>query len=122
MYIYQNTDWHKFVWDGETIQNILLKIKKAQGFLFGKMSNLGFEVQNNATLQTLTENIIKSSEIEGELLDRRSVRSSIANRLGIDIAGETTCSRNIEGIVEMMLDATHNHSKPMTKERARLRM
>ena len=78
MYIYQNTDWHKFVWDGEIIQNILLKIKKAQGFLFGKMSNLGFEVQNNATLQTLTENIIKSSEIEGELLDRRSVRSSIA--------------------------------------------
>ena len=65
-YIYQNADWNKFSWDGDKIQNLLLKIKKAQGYLFGKMSNLGFEVQNSATLQMLTENIIKSHEIEGE--------------------------------------------------------
>ena len=112
-YIYQNTDWNKFSWDGDKIQNLLLKIKKAQGYLFGKMSNLGFEVQNSATLQMLTENIIKSHEIEGELLDRRSVRSSIAIRLGIDTAGETPYSRNIEGVVEMMLDATQKYSQIM---------
>ena len=106
-YIYQNTDWNKFSWSGDKIQNLLLKIKKAQGYLFGKMSNLGFEVQNSATLQMLTENIIKSHEIEGELLDRRSVRSSIAIRLGIDTAGETPYSRNVEGVVEMVLQACH---------------
>ena len=116
-YIYQNADWNKFSWNGDKIQNLLLKIKKAQGYLFGKMSNLGFEVQNSATLQMLTENIIKSHEIEGELLDRRSVRSSIAIRLGIDTAGETPYSRNVEGVVEMMLDATQKYSQIMTKER-----
>ena len=116
-YIYQNTDWHKFRWCGDKIHKLLLEIKKAQGFLLGKMTNLGFEVQNNATLQMLAENIIKSSEIEGEILDRRSVCSSIAIRLGIDIAGETSLSRNIDGVVEMMLDATQEYQKEMTKER-----
>ena len=116
-YIYQNADWHKFIWDGEKIQNLLLQIKKAQGYLLGKMETLGFEVQNNAYMQVLTENIIKSSEIEGEILDRHSVCSSVANRLGIDIGGEIKSSRHIEGIVEMMLDATQNFNSAMTKER-----
>lgn len=116
-YIYQNPDWHKFSWDGEKISELLYKIKKAQGFLLGKMDALGFDVQNKATLQVLTENILKSSEIEGEILDRHSVCSSIARRLGIDFGGDIKSSRNIEGVVEMMLDATQKFDVPMTKER-----
>ena len=116
-YIYQNTDWHNFRWCGEKIQNLLLEIKKSQGYLLGKMDSLGFDVKNNALLQVLTENIIKSSEIEGQILDKHLVRSSIARRLGIDIGGETPVSRDIEGVVEMMLDATQNYSSNMTKER-----
>ena len=117
IYIYQNTDWHSFRWCGEKIQNLLLEIKKSQGYLLGKMDSLGFDVKNNALLQVLTENIIKSSEIEGQILDKHLVRSSIARRLGIDIGGETPVSRDIEGVVEMMLDATQNYSSNMTKER-----
>lgn len=116
-YIYQNADWHSFRWCGEKIQNLLLEIKKAQGFLLGKMDSLGFDVKNNALLQVLTENIIKSSEIEGQILDKHLVRSSIARRLGIDIGGETPVSRDIEGVVEMMLDATQNYPSEMTKYR-----
>ncbi len=116
-YIYQNSDWHSFRWCGEKIQNLLLEIKKSQGYLLGKMDSLGFDVKNNALLQVLTENIIKSSEIEGQILDKHLVRSSIARRLGIDIGGETPVSRDIEGVVEMMLDATQNYSSQMTKER-----
>lgn len=116
-YIYQNTDWHSFRWCGEKIQNLLLEIKKSQGFLLGKMDSLGFDVKNNALLQVLTENIIKSSEIEGQILDKHLVRSSIARRLGIDIGGETPVSRDIEGVVEMMLDATQNYTSEMTKVR-----
>lgn len=116
-YIYQNTDWRNFRWCGDKIQNLLLEIKKSQGYLLGKMDSLGFDVKNNALLQVLTENIIKSSEIEGQILDKHLVRSSIARRLGIDIGGETSVSRDIEGVVEMMLDATQNYSSQMTKER-----
>jgi Fic family protein len=116
-YICQNPDWHKFTWFGDKVQNLLLEIKKAQGFLLGKMDFLGFDVKNNALLQVLTENIIKSSEIEGQILDKHLVRSSIARRLGIDIGGESSVSRDIEGVVEMMLDATQNYSEKMSKER-----
>ena len=116
-YIYQNIDWHNFTWHGEKIQKLLLDIKKAQGYLLGRMDSLGFDVKNNALLQVLTENIIKSSEIEGQILDKHIVRSSIARRLGIDIGGETPVSRDVEGVVEMMLDATQNYADKMTKER-----
>lgn len=116
-YIYQNADWHSFTYFGDKIQNLLLEIKKAQGYLLGKMDALGFDVKNNALLQVLTENIIKSSEIEGQILDKHIVRSSIARRLGIDLGGETPVSRDIEGVVEMMLDATQNYALNMTKER-----
>ena len=117
MYIFQNPDWHNFRWCGEKIQKLLLDIKKAQGYLLGKMDSLGFDVKNNALLQVLTENIIKSSEIEGQILDKHIVRSSIARRLGIDIGDETPVSRDVEGVVEMMLDATQNFANKMTKER-----
>ena len=116
-YIYQNPDWHSFRWFGDKVQNLLLEINKAQGFLLGKMNNMGFETKNNAQLQILTENIIKSSEIEGEILDRHAVRSSIARRLGIDIGGEVSISRNVDGVVEMMMDATQNYALTTNKER-----
>ena len=91
-YIYQNPDWHNFIWHGEKIQKLLFDIKKAQGYLLGKMDSLGFDIKNNALLQVLTENIIKSSEIEGQILDKHIVRSSIARRLGIDIGGSPKTS------------------------------
>ena len=115
-YIYQNPDWHNFMWHGEKIQKLLLDIKKAQGYLLGRMDSLGFDVKNNALLQVLTENIIKSSEIEGQILDKHIVRSSIARRLGIDIGGETPVSRDVEGVIEMMIDATQNYDNKMTKQ------
>ena len=116
-YIYKDAGWHSFTYFGDKVQNLLLEIKKAQGYLLGKMDALGFDVKNNALLQVLTENIIKSSEIEGQVLDKHIVRSSIARRLGIDLGGETPVSRDIEGVVEMMLDATQNYALNMTKER-----
>lgn len=116
-YIYQNPDWHYFTYIGDKLKNLLFEIKKAQGFLLGKMDLLGFDIKNNAQLQILTENIIKSSEIEGEILDKHLVRSSVARRLGIDIGGENQLVRNIEGVVEMMIDATQNYNTEMTKER-----
>lgn len=116
-YIYQNKDWHSFKWDGDKIQKLLLEIKKAQGFLLGKMDVLGFDIKNNASLQVLSENIVKSSEIEGQFLDKNLVRSSVANHLGINIGLNTVVSKDIDGIVQMMLDATKNYTKIMTKER-----
>ena len=116
-YIYQDPDWHNFRWCGEKIQKLLLEIKKAQGFLLGKMDTLGFDVKKNALLHVLTENIIKSSEIEGQILDKYLVRSSVAKRLGIDIGGETPLSRDVDGVVEMMLDATRNYTAKMTNDR-----
>lgn len=116
-YIYQNKDWHSFTYIGEKLQKLLLEIKKQQGFLLGKMDSLGFDIKNNAQLQIITENIIKSSEIEGEILDKHLVRSSVARRLGIDIGGEIQISRNIEGVVDMMLDATQNLESEISKDR-----
>ena len=116
-YIYQNPDWHKFRWYGEKIQKLLFDIKKAQGYLLGKMDALGFDVKNNALLQVLTENIIKSSEIEGQILDKQAVCFSVARRLGIDFGGEVSFSKDVDGVVEMMLDATQNYTDKMTKER-----
>lgn len=115
-YIYQNADWHKFSWCVEKVLKLLSEVKLAQGFLLGKMNSLGFEIKSNALVNVLTENILKSSEIEGEILNPEQVRSSIARRLGLD-NNNTFVERNIEGVVEMMLDATQNYDKPISKER-----
>jgi len=116
-YIYQNIDWAKFFWNGEKILKLLSEVKLAQGFLLGKMSSLGFEIKNNALVNVLTENILKSSEIEGEILNAEQVRSSISRKLGLEATNNIPSERNVEGIVEMMLDATQNYDKPITKER-----
>lgn len=116
-YIYQNPDWHCFKWNGEKILILLSKVKLAQGFLLGKMAAIGFEIKNQALVEVLTENIIKSSEIEGEILNHEQVRSSIARKLGLETAGNIPIERNIEGVVEMMIDATQKYDEKMTKDR-----
>jgi len=96
---------------------LLSEVRHRQGRLIGRMETLGFQLRDEAVLQTLTEEVIKSSEIEGEVLDREQVRSSIARRLGMDIGGLTPADRNVEGVVEMTLDATQRYAEPLTEER-----
>ena len=117
VYIHQKKDWPNFKWDSEDIVNLLSEARNLQGRLQGKMEALGFELRNEALLDTLTLDVLKTSEIEGELLNHDQVRSSIARKLGLEIAGSVESDRNVDGVVEMMLDATQNCFKPLTKTR-----
>lgn len=116
-YVHQLAGWPKFRWDQEAIAATLAGIRHRQGRLLGRMEALGFALQREAELETLTLDVLKSSEIEGERLDPEQVRSSIARRLGLDAAGAEPSDRHVEGVVEMMLDATQNFSAPLTNER-----
>ncbi len=116
-YLYQQPNWREFEFDNNKLQEVLCKIKKAQGYLLGKMDSLGFEIKDSAQLKSLTENIIKSCEIEGEILDFNQVRSSVARKLGINIDSDIASSRNIDGVVEVMIDAVQNYLSPMTTDR-----
>ena len=117
MYIYEQKEWPKFTWDQEKILTKLAEVKLSQGLLLGKMQTLGFNLREEATLNALTDDVLKSSEIEGEIFDKEQVRSSIAKRLGLDIGGDVPVDRHVEGTVEMMLDATQRYNEPLTKER-----
>jgi Fic family protein len=117
MYIHELSDWPHFTWDRERLAEPLANIRHRQGRLLGHMEALGFNLRQEATLETLTVDVIKSSEIEGEKLDTEQVRSSIARRLGVDIGALKKADRNVDGIVEMMLDATRNYNQPLTVER-----
>lgn len=117
VYIHQLSNWPRFSWSNELITPLLAEIKNRQSRLLGRMDSLGFSLQTEATLQTLTLDVLKSSEIEGEQLDAEQVRSSIARRLGIDIAGLIPADRHVEGVVEMMLDATQQFQQPLTENR-----
>lgn len=117
MYIYEQRDWPNFTWNKEEILSLLSTISHQQGRLIGRMESLGFDLQAEAVLDTLTLEILKSNEIEGELLDRDEVRSSIARRLGMDIAGLVPSDRNVDGVVDVMLDATRKFQEPLTSER-----
>lgn len=117
MYIHERDDWPNFRWDRERLTALLASVRHRQGRLIGRMEALGFELRAEAVLQTLTEDVVKSSEIEGEVLDREQVRSSIARRLGMDIGALAPPDRNVEGVVEMVLDAVRNYSDPLTDER-----
>lgn len=117
MWIHEHQDWPEFTWDAQTLAFKLADIRHRQGRLLGRMEGLGFELKREASLSTLTYDVVESSAIEGENLNPAEVRSSIARRLGIDIAGLIPASRDVEGIVEMMLDATQMFPKPLTKER-----
>jgi Fic family protein len=116
-YIYQLPNWPEFHWNQNKLVQELAEVRHRQGRLLGRMEVLGFNLQAEATLQTLTLDVLKSSEIEGEILDRDQVRSSIARRLGMDIAGLVPADRHVEGVVEMMLDATQNYNNELTNER-----
>ena len=116
-YIYQETDWPDFKWDREAIALPLAAAHHRQGRLFGRMEGLGFLQRDATVLLTLTSDVIKSSEIEGEVLNTQQVRSSIARRLGMEIAGMVPADRRVDGVVEMALEAAQNYDKPLTKER-----
>lgn len=117
MYLWQLTEWPALAWDDQSLSTLLARVSRKQGRLLGKMEALGFELRDEANLRTLTEDVVKSSEIEGEELERDQVRSSIARRLGMDVAGLIPSDRHVDGVVEMMLDATSNYDDPLTQER-----
>lgn len=117
MYIWSLPEWPEFRWDEAKLATPLADARYKQGLLMGQMQRLGFELREEATLETLTQDVIKTSEIEGEKLDLDQVKSSLARRLGMDIGGIAPIDRNVEGIVEVMLDATREFEKPLTKER-----
>jgi len=117
LYIHQLSGWPEIHWDPERIANLLAHVRHEQGRLVGRVEGLGFSLRLEAELKTLTLDVLKSSEIEGEILDARQVRSSVARRLGLDIGGLEPVDRHVEGLVEMMLDATRRYQEPLSKER-----
>lgn len=117
MYIHELENWPNFNWDQECITHLLIHLRHQQGRLIGGMESIGFHIREETVLQTLTQDVIKSSEIEGEILDRSQVRSSVARHLGMEIAALDPVDRNVDGVVEMMLDATQKFDQPLTKER-----
>lgn len=117
MYLHQRDNWWDFRYDSSAIMNRLAAVRAKQGMLLGKMNSLGFPLQDEAVLTSMALEVIKSSEIEGEILNLNQVRSSLAKRLGFDISTSVPVSRYIEGVVEMMLDATQHYAVPMTDER-----
>jgi Fic family protein len=117
MYIHQKNDWPKFTWDADVITPLLGTVRHRQGKILGVMQGLGFRLQEETVLKTLTLDVLKSSEIEGEQLNPEQVRSSIARRLGIEIAGAVPAERDVEGVVEMLLDATQRYDEPLSDER-----
>ncbi|OYW73226.1 MAG: cell filamentation protein Fic [Verrucomicrobia bacterium 12-59-8] len=116
-YIHEQAEWPKLSWDDGKLSAVLADVRHRQGRLLGRMEGLGFRLRSEAQLSTLTADVVKSSAIEGEKLDAEEVRSSIARRLGLEYEGTAVASRDVEGIVEMMLDATQNFAKPLTTER-----
>jgi Fic family protein len=116
-YIHGLADWPKFHWSRKSLAEQLAAVRHRQGRLIGRMEGLGLKLRAEATLRTLTEEVVKSSEIEGEILNKDQVRSSLARRLGIQIGALTPADRNVEGVVEMILDATEKYDEPLTAER-----
>ncbi|NLO70114.1 MAG: Fic family protein [Porphyromonadaceae bacterium] len=116
-YIHQKSDWPDFTWNNDELVILLSEARNLQGRLIGRMESMGFELRDEALLDTLTLDVLKSAEIEGELLNPEQVRSSIAQRLGMKFAGATMSDRNVDGMVEMLIDATQNCYRPVTVER-----
>lgn len=116
-WIHQTADWPFFTWNSDVLEQKLASIRHRQGRLLGRMESLGFDLRTEANLNTLTVDVVQSSAIEGERLKSEEVRSSIARKLGIDIGDFVVVGRDVEGIVEVMLDATQQHEQPLTKDR-----
>jgi Fic family protein len=117
MYLWQLQGWPKLTWDGPKLAPLLARVTKEQGRLLGKMEALGFDLRGEAHLRAMTQEVLKSSEIEGEKLDGDQVRSSIARQLGMDVGGLVRSDRSVDGVVEMMLDATGNFEQQLTDKR-----
>jgi Fic family protein len=117
IYIYQRSEWPHFCWDDGALSELLADVRHRQGRVIGRMEALGLSLRSEAILHTLTEDVLKSSDIEGEVLDRKDVRSSLARRLGMNIGALRPPDHAVEGVVEMMLDATRNFNEPLTRER-----
>lgn len=117
MYIYEQKEWPRFKWDIKSIHILLAEVRYQQGKLLGKMETLGFSQKKETALAMLTQDVLKTSEIEGENLDPEQVRSSVARKLGMDAGGITSIDKNIEGIVEIMFDATQHYEQALTKKR-----
>ncbi len=117
MYIHELRDWPNFKWDKESAIGWLIQLRHQQGRFIGGMESIGFHLSEETFLQTLTQDVVKSSEIEGEILDPSLVRSSVARHLGMERAATDIIDKNIDGIVEMVLDATQNFNQPFTKDR-----
>lgn len=117
MFVHQKQDWSDFKWDSDKIVPLLGNVRYLQGKLLGQMESLGFSLKEEAVLTTLALDVLKSTEIEGEILNKDQVRSSIARKLGITVNGIVASSRNVDGVVEMMLDATQHYDSPLTKKR-----
>lgn len=117
LYIHQKKSWPNFTWNTNELVNLLSEARNLQGRLFGKMTTFGFDLRDEAILETLTLDVIKSSEIEGEHLNQEQVRSSIARKLGMNYAGIVESDRNVDGMVDLMIDATKNCFAPLTKDR-----
>src|SRR6202158_4564044 len=117
IYIWEQESWPDLTWDNGRLATVLGQVSREQGRLLGRMQDLGFDLRREAQLSTLTEDVVRSSEIEGEKLDTDQVRSSIARRLGMDVGGLVPADRDVEGVVEMMLDATTNYAQPLTADR-----
>jgi Fic family protein len=117
LYIHQRPFWPNLRWDPARLTDTLGAVRHRQGRLIGRMEQLGFELRSEANLFSLTEDVVKSSEIEGDILDKAQVRSSIAQRLGINIGALPPIDRHVDGVVEMMLDATQNFARALSAER-----
>ena len=117
MYLWERSQWPAMTWDERRVSPLLARASREQGRLLGKMEGLGFRLRSEAHLRTLTEDVVKSSEIEGEKLDSAQVRSSIARKLGLDVGGLVPSDRNVDGVVELMVDATGKYATSLTQER-----
>src|SRR5260370_6223834 len=117
MYIWKQENWPDLTWESGRLAALLGQVSREQGRLLGRMQDLGFDLRREAQLATLTEDVVRSSEIEGEKLDSDQVRSSLARRLGMDVGGRVPADRDVEGVVEMMLDATTHYAQALTADR-----
>lgn len=117
MYLYEQIDWTDFHWEEEVIGPLLAKVRFQQGYLLGRIRSLGFDLQLEAELETLALDAVKSSEIEGERLESAQVRSSLARRLGLSTAGLPVSSRQVDAVVDLLLDASKNFLSPLTEAR-----
>ncbi len=117
MYIYEQHDWPQFKWDTLKFLSLLTEVRNLQGRVIGKMGNLGFDLKDIANLEMLTQDVLKSSEIEGEMFNPDQVRSSVARQLGLDLVGLIPSDKNVDGVVEMLINASEHYDKPLNKDR-----